>query len=115
MSSETLLETAATSSPKATDIFHCETLANKPPLPGVKRKFGESEREREGRERAKISCSQPGSLISPPLFKPRPNLAMVPGYPHEAAQGNGGGVGQEGGAASQEDEWKNIKVVSGEC
>ena len=107
MSSETLLETAATSSPKATDIFHCETLANKPPLPGVKRKFGESEREREGRERAKISCSQPGSLISPPLFKPRPNLAMVPGYPHEAAQGNG----QEVAGASQEDEWKNIKVV----
>ena len=84
MTSETLLETVATTSPKATDIFHCETLASKPALPGVKRKFPESERERE-REggRAKISCSQ-GSLISPPLFKPRPNLAMVPGYPHEA-------------------------------
>ena len=111
MSSETLLETAATTSPKATDIFHCETLANKPPLPGMKRKFGENEREREREAgRAKISCSQPGSLISPPLFKPRPALAMVPGYPHEAAQANGA-VSQEGGGASQEDEWKNIKVV----
>ena len=110
MSSETLLETAATTSPKATDIFHCESLlANKPPLPGVKRKFGEPEREREA-GRAKISCSQ-GSLISPPLFKPRPALAMVPGYPHEAAQANGA-VNHEGGGASQEDEWKNIKVVS---
>ena len=114
MSSETLLETAATTSPKATDIFHCETLASKPVLPGVKRKFPESERDRERERereggRAKISCSQ-GSLTSPPLFKPRPNLAMVPGYPHEAPQTNGG-VGQEGGGASQEDEWKNIKVV----
>ena len=108
---EALLDTASSlnslgHSPKAHEIFHCDT---KQSLPGMKRKFGESEREREreGRERAKISCSQPGSLISPPLFKPRPNLAMVPGYPHEAAQGNG----QEVAGASQEDEWKNIKVV----
>ena len=107
MSTESLLETTATTSPKATDIFHCESLtglASKPPLPGLKRKFGESEREREREAgRAKISCSQ-SSLISPPLFKPRPNLAMVPGYPHE------GGLQAEAGA-SQEDEWKNIKVV----
>ena len=102
---ETLLEASSLNSlghsPKAHEIFHCDT---KQSLPGMKRKFGEGERERE---RAKISCSQPGSLISPPLFKPRPNLAMVPGYPHEAAQGNG----QEVAGASQEDEWKNIKVV----
>ena len=110
MSSETLLETAATTSPKATDIFHCETVANKPPLPGMKRKLADAEREREREAgRAKISCSQ-GSLISPPLFKPRPNLAMVPGYPHEAGQANGG-VNHEAGGPSQEDEWKNIKVV----
>ena len=113
MSTESLLETTATTSPKATDIFHCESLtglASKPPLPGLKRKFGESEREREREAgRAKISCSQ-SSLISPPLFKPRPNLAMVPGYPHEAAQANGA-VSHEAGGASQEDEWKNIKVV----
>ena len=116
MSSETLLETAATTSPKATDIFHCETIANKQPLSGMKRKLGENEREREREAgRAKISCSQPGSLISPPLFKPRPALAMVPGYPHsphEAAQTNGAVNHDAGGAGtSQEDEWKNIKVV----
>ena len=38
---------------------------------------------------------------------------MVPGYPHEAAAGVGVGVGA--GAShdtNQEDEWKNIKVVS---
>ena len=106
---ETLLEASSLNSlghsPKAHEIFHCDT---KQPLPGMKRKFGDAEREREA-GRAKISCSQ-GSLISPPLFKPRPNLAMVPGYPHEAAQANGA-VSHEAGGASQEDEWKNIKVV----
>ena len=112
MTSDTLLETAIMTSPKANEIFHCEGVTTK--LPGTKRKFGESERDREGR--AKISCGQgPGqtSLISPPLFKPRPNLAMVPGYPHEAAPlGNTGGVSREQEAGpGQEDEWKNIKVV----
>ena len=110
---ETLLEASSLNSlghsPKAHEIFHCDT---KQPLPGMKRKFGDAEREREA-GRAKISCSQ-GSLISPPLFKPRPNLAMVPGYPHEAAQANGA-VSHEAGGASQEDEWKNIKVVSSEA
>ena len=116
---ETLLDTASSlnslgHSPKAHEIFHCDT---KQSLPGMKRKLGENEREREREAgRAKISCSQPGSLISPPLFKPRPALAMVPGYPHsphEAAQANGA-VNHEmvGPGASQEDEWKNIKVVS---
>ena len=111
---ETLLDTASSlnslgHSPKATEIFHCDSASSKG-LPGLKRKFGESERERE-REggRAKISSSQ-ASLISPPLFKPRPNLAMVPGYPHEAPLGNTGAVSREQ-EASQEDEWKNIKVV----
>ena len=95
-------------SPKATEIFHCESLATK--LPGLKRKFGENERESLG-GRAKVPCSQgQGFLISPPLFKPRPNLAMVPGYPHEAQPQGNGGVTQEVGG-SQEDEWKNIKVV----
>ena len=112
---ETLLDTASSlnslgHSPKATEIFHCDSASSKG-LPGLKRKFGESEREREG-GRAKISSSQ-ASLISPPLFKPRPNLAMVPGYPHEAAPlGNTGGVSREQEAGpGQEDEWKNIKVV----
>ena len=106
---ESLLDTASSlnslgHSPKAHEIFHCESTNTKQPLPGMKRKFGESEREREREAgRAKISCSQ-SSLISPPLFKPRPNLAMVPGYPHET------GVQAEAGT-SQEDEWKNIKVV----
>ena len=111
---ETLLETASSlnslgHSPKAHEIFHCDT---KQPLPGVKRKFGEREAEREREReggRAKISCSQ-GSLISPPLFKPRPNLAMVPGYPHEA--GPGGHNNEHAAPGNQEDEWKNIKVVS---
>ena len=113
---ETLLDTASSlnslgHSPKAHEIFHCDT---KQPLPGMKRKFGEGEREREreGRERAKISCSQPGSLISPPLFKPRPNLAMVPGYPHEAGPGAGAHNNEHAAPGSQDDEWKNIKVVS---
>ena len=103
MTSESLLETATITSPKATEIFHCESVGTK--LPGLKRKLCESEREGDG-GRGKISCGPAqASLISPPLFKPRPNLAMVPGYPHEAAPRE-----QEAGP-SQEDEWKNIKVV----
>lgn len=35
---------------------------------------------------------------------------MVPGYPHEAPLGNTGAVSREQ-EASQEDEWKNIKVM----
>merc|ERR1719415_413412 len=35
---------------------------------------------------------------------------MVPGYPHEAQPQGNGGVTQEVGG-SQEDEWKNIKVM----
>ena len=101
MTTESLLETATMTSPKATEIFHCESVASK--VPGLKRKLCESEREREG-GRGKIS-----SLISPPLFKPRPNLAMVPGYPHEAATQNG--TREQEAGPSQEDEWKNIKVV----
>ena len=96
-------------SPKANEIFHCESATAK--LPGLKRKFGGVGEPAEG-SRPKLSCTS-SSLISPPLFKPRPNLAMVPGYPHEAAAGVGVGVGA--GAShdtNQEDEWKNIKVVS---
>ena len=91
-------------SPKANEIFHCEAANTK--LPGLKRKFigvgGETETSR-----AKLACSA-ASLISPPLFKPRANLAMVPGYPHE----NGGPHDNAAPAQNQEDEWKNIKVVS---
>lgn len=92
-------------SPKANEIFHCEAANTK--LPGLKRKFigvgGDTEPSR-----AKLACSA-ASLISPPLFKPRANLAMVPGYPHE----NGTGASNHDNAAqNQEDEWKNIKVVS---
>ena len=108
---ESLLETASSlsslsHSPKANEIFHCDSVNLNTKLPGLKRKFGDSE---SSGVRAKVPCSQ-GSLISPPLFKPRPNLAMVPGYPHEAQPQGNGGVTQEVGG-SQEDEWKNIKVV----
>ena len=88
-------------SPKANEIFHCEATSTK--LPGLKRKIVGG--DTDNNIRAKISCSSSNSMISPPLFKPRPNLAMVPGYPHEA------NTNQEN-AANQEDEWKNIRVVS---
>ena len=84
---------------QATEIFHCE-LPSK--LPGLKRK-AEGEGGQGGR--AKLPCSQP-ALLSPPLYKPVPApLAMVPGYPHDPAQDTGQAN------TSQEDEWKNIKVV----
>ena len=93
-------------SPKANEIFHCEA-ASSAKLPGLKRKMVGGDTEGI---RAKISCtSSSSSMISPPLFKPRPNLAMVPGYPHEAS-GAANHVSHEA-AANQEDEWKNIKVV----
>ena len=52
-------------------------------------------------------------MVSPPLFKPRPNLGTDPGYSHEAGAGAGADnhVNHEA-TANQEDEWKNIKVVS---
>ena len=57
------------------------------------------------------------SLISPPLFKPGAALAMVPGYPHESGPGGPGTSGTSNNndtaaGHSQDDEWKNIKVVS---
>jgi len=97
-------------SPKANEIFHCESATAK--LPGLKRKFGGVADPGEG-SRPKLTCTS-SSLISPPLFKPRPNLAMVPGYPHETAAGVGVGVSVGAGAShdtNQEDEWKNIKVM----
>ena len=97
-------------SPKANEIFHCEGPGTKLPLPGLKRKFG-GEAEASG-PRPKLSCSAGASLISPPLFKPRPNLAMVPGYPHEAGPGAGAHNNEHTAPGNQEDEWKNIKVVS---
>ena len=107
-------------SPKATEIFHCEpgagAGAGAGKLPGLKRKLGGGGDTELGR--AKVSCAGAGagagSLISPPLFKPRPNLAMVPGYPHEAAQPAAAtpAAGEHSGQGHQEDEWKNIKVVS---
>ena len=97
-------------SPKANEIFHCEGAGTKLPLPGLKRKFG-GEAEASG-PRPKLSCSSGASLISPPLFKPRPNLAMVPGYPHEAGPAAGAHNNEHAAPGNQEDEWKNIKVVS---
>lgn len=100
-----------TFSPKANEIFHCEGAAAKLPLPGLKRKFGDTE---GSGPRPKLACSNGAgaSLISPPLFKPRSNLAMVPGYPHEAGHGAGGHNNEHAATGNQEDEWKNIKVVS---
>ena len=97
-------------SPKATEIFHCEAAGAKLPLPGLKRKFG-TDGESSG-PRPKLACSSGASLISPPLFKPRPNLAMVPGYPHEAGPTASGHNNEHAAPGNQEDEWKNIKVVS---
>ena len=66
-----------------------------------------------GESRVKMSCSSAGSLVSPPLFKPRANLAMVPGFPHENGSVSGGGQADNATSnTNQEDEWKNIKVVS---
>ena len=96
-------------SPKANEIFHCEAGSTK--LPGLKRKLMVG--SDAGESRVKMSCSSAGSLVSPPLFKPRPNLAMVPGFPHENGSVSGGGQADNATSnTNQEDEWKNIKVVS---
>ena len=97
-------------SPKANEIFHCEGAGAKLPLPGLKRKFGGDAESSASRPKVAASAGSGASLISPPLFKPRPNLAMVPGYPHEA--GPGGHNNEHAAPGNQEDEWKNIKVVS---
>ena len=59
------------------------------------------------------------SLLSPPLLPTGPsfqhhlhssNLAVVHGHPQDPHVGAGSSIAQDGGF-SQEDEWKNIKVV----
>jgi len=99
-------------SPKANEIFHCEpTIDSKPP--GLKRKGPEIDHSRSKQPRAQPSLISPPLLPTGPsfqLYKPNNNLAMVPGYPHDPQNGAGSATTQDAGA-SQEDEWKNIKVM----
>jgi len=99
-------------SPKANEIFHCEPSMDSKP-PGLKRKGPEIEHTRTKQPRAQPSLISPPLLPTGPsfqLYKPNNNLAMVPGYPHDPQNGAGSATTQDTGA-SQEDEWKNIKVM----
>ena len=81
----------------ASDIFYTEPRKSCTP-PGLKRKGEEVDPSR-----SKHSRAQP-SLISPPLV---PTGASY--HPQNGNHQNGASAAQDG--ESQEDEWKNIKVV----
>ena len=79
--------------------------------PGLKRKGPETTNSNIKHPRSRLSLMSPPLLPTGPSFHlPSPhksNTALVPGYPQA---GPGSSITQDGGV-SQEDEWKNIKVV----
>ena len=79
--------------------------------PGLKRKGPENAANSSKHPRSRLSLLSPPLLPMGPSFQlPSPAkscTALVPGYPHP---GPGSSSPQDGGV-SQEDEWKNIKVV----
>jgi hypothetical protein len=93
--------------PASNDIFQCEEAETK--SSGFKRK-----NITVNDDISKLSRIQPSSTSPPvlptgpsfPSYKSNSNLAMVSGYPREPQ------VTAQDTGASQEDEWKNIKVVS---
>merc|ERR1719228_612865 len=79
-------------------------MSSKPP--GLKRKCPEMVNNSSKHSRSRLSLMSPPLLPTGPSFQlhsPKSNIAMVPGYPQV-------GAAQDGGP-SQEDEWKNIKVM----
>ena len=93
--------------PATNDIFQCEESESK--SSGFKRK-----NVTVNDDVSKLPRIQPSLKSTPvlptgpsfPSYKSNSNLAMVSGYPREPQA-----TAQDAGA-SQEDEWKNIKVVS---
>ena len=80
---------------------------------GPKRKGPEIHHSRSKHQRVQPSLLSPPLLPTGPAFRHhlhRCNLAVVPGQPQDSHLGAGSPMAQDGGV-SQEDEWKNIKVV----
>ena len=78
--------------------------------PGLKRKGPEIATSNSKHSRSRLSLMSPPLLPTGPSFQlpsPKSNIALVPGYPHAGPESSS----QQDGGVSQEDEWKNIKVV----
>ena len=79
--------------------------------PGLKRKGPDIATSNSKYPRSQLSLMSPPLLPTGPSYHlPSPtksNIALVPGYPHAGP----GSSSQQDGGVSQEDEWKNIKVV----
>ena len=76
--------------------------------PGLKRKGPEMTNSYTKHARGRLSLMSPPLLSTGPSYQlpsPGSNIALVPGYPQA------GPSTQQDGGVSQEDEWKNIKVV----
>ena len=98
--------------PNANENFRYESTSSFNPH-GLQKKSPEIHPSRSKHPRTQ------SSLLSPPVLTTRPsfqhhlhssNLAVVPGHPQDPHVGAGSSIAQDGGF-SQEDEWKNIKVV----
>ena len=95
--------------PATNDIFQCEEAEKK--SSGFKRKNKAVLDDISKLPRIQPSSTSPPVLLTGPSFpsyKSNSNLAMVSGYPREPQV-----TAKDAGAShGQEDEWKNIKVVS---
>ena len=93
--------------PAANEIFQFEAAESK--VSGFKRKNKPEKDDVSKLPRTQLCMTSPPLLPtgpSFPLYKSSSNLAVVSGYPHGTQ-----GAAQDA-EAGQEDEWKNIKVVS---
>ena len=80
------------------------TMRSKPP--SLKRSGSDINTSRSKHYRSQSSTMSPPLLpTGPSLHSPSTNLAIVPGYQQHPQ------AGEQDGGVSQEDEWKNIKVV----
>jgi hypothetical protein len=85
-----------------------ETMRSKPP--SLKRSGSEIATSRSKHHRSQSSLMSPLLPTGPSLHSPSTNLAIVAGYQQNQEVGTGPSMAQDGGV-TQEDEWKNIKVV----
>ena len=93
--------------PPANDIFQCEEAETK--SSALKRKNKVVNDDMSKLPRIQPSSTSPPVLPTGPSFpsyKSHSNLAMVSGYPREPQ------VAAQDAGVGQEDEWRNIKVVS---
>ena len=93
--------------PAANEIFQCEAAESK--VSGFKRKNKPEKDDVSKLPRTQLCMTSPPLLPTGPSFPLNnlsSNLAVVSGYPPDMK-----GAAQDA-EAGQEDEWKNIKVVS---